>query len=104
MPRSPDADRELADARAALAAGALTHAGESAWRAAAAAASIGDEQALEDVLALAGTLVEQTTGGDRDEAERLRLYAEACLEDAQRGTRRPSAFERLMGWTQRPAK
>ena len=56
------------------------------------------------MLALAGTLVERTAGGDRDEAERLRRYAEACLEDAQRGTRRPSAFERLMGWTQRPAR
>ncbi len=104
MPRSPDADRDLTDAREALAAGALAHAGVSAWRAAAAAASIGDEQALEDVLALAETLVERTAGGDRDEAERLRRYAEACLEDAQQGTRRPSAFERLMGWTQRPAK
>ena len=99
MPRSPDADRELADARAAFGAGAFTRAGESAWRAAA-----GDDQALEDVLALAGSLVERTAGGDRDEAERLRRYAEACLEDARRGTRRPSAFERLMGWTQRPAK
>ena len=56
------------------------------------------------MLALAETLVERTSGGDLDEAERLRLYAEACLEDARLGTRRPSAFERLMGWTQRPAK
>ena len=93
MPRSPDADRRLADAREAVAAGAFVHARDAAWRAAAAAAQIGDEAALEEVIEIASTL---TASGVAD-VEQLQIYAEACLEDARAGTRPPSMFERLLG-------
>jgi hypothetical protein len=92
MPRSPDADRELADAREALAVGALDHARDAAWRAAAAAAQIGDEEALQEVVELASTLAERNV----PEVEQLQTYAGACLEDAKAGTRPQSMFERLL--------
>ena len=92
MPRSVDAERELATSREAVAAGAYGHARDAAWRAAAAAAQIGDEQALEEVVEIVSGLA--AAGVDVDE---LRIYAEACLEDARAGTRPPSMFERLLG-------
>jgi len=93
MPRSLDADRELANAREAMAAGAFDRARDAAWRAASAAAQIGDEGALEEVVAIASTLAENDVG----EADQLRIYAQASLEDAREGTRPPSMFERLLG-------
>lgn len=93
MPRSPDADRHLAVAREALTAGALDRARGAAWQAAPAAAQIGDEQALEDVVEIASKLAEQGV----PDAEQLLTYARACLEDAQAGTRPPSMWERLLG-------
>jgi hypothetical protein len=97
MPRSVDADRELTNSREAVAAGAYGHARDAAWRAAAAAAQIGDEQALEEVVEIVCGLA--ATGVDVDE---LRIYAEACLEDARAGTRPPSMFERLLDRGRRP--
>jgi hypothetical protein len=96
MPRSPDADRELAEARAALARGDHSGAAGHIWTGAAAAASIGDGGALEELLSLADTLV------PRGEAEQLQAFLRAALEDARRGTRPPSAFERLMRLDRRP--
>lgn len=93
MPRSLDADRELAEAREAMAGGAVDHARDAAWRAAAAAAQIGDEGALEEIVQIASTLAESNVS----EADQLRVYAEACLKDAREGTRPPSMFERLLG-------
>jgi hypothetical protein len=97
MPRSPDAEQSLADARAALARGALAYACASAWRAAAAAAKRGDDKALAALAALAPALELQSSGRRRDDAARLRSYVEACLEDARKGTRRPSAVEQMFG-------
>jgi hypothetical protein len=99
VPRSLDAERNLAHAREALAADALDRARVAAWRAASAAAQIGDEGALRDVVEIAAQLVER----DVPDAEQLRTYAQACLEDAQAGTRPPSMFERLLGrdWRRR---
>ncbi len=102
MPRSPDAERELADAREALACGALGPAADHAWAGAAAAANIGDEDSLSALLELVETLAEQTRGRDHDGAEQLRVYLTEALEDAKRGTRPQSAFERLMNRNQRP--
>jgi hypothetical protein len=92
MPRSIDAERATAEAREALAAGAFDRASEAAWRAASAAAQIGDEQMLEEVLAIAGRL------GDHgaEDARQLQIYTEASLEDARAGTRPLSMFERLL--------
>jgi deazaflavin-dependent oxidoreductase (nitroreductase family) len=94
--RSPDADRELAAARRALARGAVEPAVRHAWLGAAAAATVGDEGALSALLDLAGRLVPLTTGREHDDAERLTIYVGQCLDDARRGTRPPSAFERLL--------
>jgi hypothetical protein len=98
MPRSPDADRNLAAAHEALAAGALDRARDAAWRAASAAARIGDQDALQEVVEIASMLIERGA----PEADQLHVYAEACLEDAKAGTRPPSMFERLMSRVNRP--
>jgi hypothetical protein len=92
VPHSPDADRALEEARDALAVDALDRARDATWRAASAAAQIGDEQALEEAVAIASELVERKL----PDADRLRVYAEACLEDARNDTRPKSWFERLM--------
>jgi hypothetical protein len=96
MPHSIDADRELADAREALACNALDRAADHTWVGAAAAASIGDEQALEALLELVEALAR------RGDVEQLRVYVTEALKDAKEGTRPPSAFERLMRRDQRP--
>jgi hypothetical protein len=93
MPRAVDAERHLAEAREALARNAFAIASREAWSAASAAARIGDEAALQEVVDIASTLL---AAGGADDAEQLRVYAAACLEEAQHGTRRPSAFERLI--------
>jgi hypothetical protein len=95
MGRSRYADRELLAAREALACNAVERAASHLWSAAATAASLGDRDGLAVLLGLAAKLEQQTTGGDREEAERLRVYLAQCLDDARRGTRPPSAFERL---------
>lgn len=82
------AAEELADARTALEHGAHGHAVDLAWRAASSAARVGNK----DVLAAVVELANELPG-----AEQLRVYAEAALEDARKGTRPPSAFERLIG-------
>jgi len=92
MPRSLDAERELAAARDALAAEALDRARDRAWRAAASAAQIGDVTALEEVVEIVAALAAAKVEG----IEQLQAYAKACLEDARAGTRPPSMFERLM--------
>ncbi len=102
MPHSPDAERDLVDAREALACGALGPAADHAWAGAAAAASIGDEDSLSALLQLVGTLAEKTSGRDHDGAEQLRVYLTEALDDARRGTRPSSAFERLMTRDRRP--
>jgi hypothetical protein len=102
MPHSRDAERELADAREALARGALRPAADHAWAAAAAAASIGDEDSLSALLDVVGTLAEQTSGRDHDDAEQLRVYVAEALEGARDGTRPQSAFERLITRERRP--
>jgi hypothetical protein len=96
VPHSLDADRELEGAREALACGAYARAADHAWTAAAAAASIGDKEALAELAGVVEALA------DHDDVEQLRLYVTAALEDARRGTRPPSAFERLMKRDQRP--
>ena len=92
MPRSLDAERELADARDAIAAGAFDRARDAAWRAAASAAQIGDTAALEEVVEIVSALKASKV----DDVEQLQTYAEACLEDAKAGTRPPSMWERLL--------
>src|SRR5262245_25128716 len=92
MPRSVDAECALVEAREAVAVEAFDRAHDAAWRAAAAAAQIGDEGALEEVVAIASTLAESNVA----EADQLRIYAEACLKDAREETRPPSMFERLL--------
>jgi hypothetical protein len=93
MPRSVDAERELAAAREAVAAGAFDRARDAAWRAAASAAQIGDTAALEEVVEIVSTLAAAKV----DDVEQLQVYADACLEDARDGTRPPSMWERLLG-------
>ena len=97
MARSIDAERALVDAREAVAAGAFDRARDPAWRAAAAAAQIGDVGALEEVAGIVSSLAAAGT----DDVEQLRTYTEACLRDARAGTRPPSVFERLMGRSRR---
>jgi len=93
-----NASEMLADARTALEHGANARACDLAWRAAAAAARIGDATMLEQVVDLAAAL---TAAGHKG-AEQLGVYAEAALEDARRGTRPPSVFERLISRDKRP--
>jgi hypothetical protein len=95
MPHSPEAERSLAEARAALAAGAFRPASDAAWEAAVAATRIDDEETLEQ---LAELTVELAREAGTDEADQLRRYVALCLEDARNGTRPQSAFERLLGW------
>jgi hypothetical protein len=88
VPRSLDAEKYLAEARDALAAGALERAQDAGWRAAAAAAQISDVVALQEVVEIVSKL---------PDAGQLRTYTQACLEDAREGKRPPSMFERLLG-------
>ena len=86
------AAEQLADARTALDHCAHKRACDLAWRAAASAARVGNERVLAEVVELARALPD----------EQLRVYAEAALEDARKGTRPPSAFERLISRVKRP--
>ena len=81
-----NAAEKLAEARTALEHDAHPRALDAAWRAASSAAQVGNAEILRQVVELARMI---------QGADQLRLYAEACLEDAERGTRPPSAFERL---------
>jgi hypothetical protein len=92
MPRSKDAERTLAETQELFAAGLLERTRDSAWRAAAAAAQVGDAEKLEQLAAIVGHLVEQ----DVPETDQLQVYVDACLEGARKGTRPPSWFERLL--------
>jgi hypothetical protein len=96
MPKSPDAEYELPQADEALAVGALGRALGAAWRATAAAAQLGDEETLDALVEVVSTLEQQTTGHDHEDAQQLRVYVEACREDAQNGTRPPNPLERLL--------
>jgi hypothetical protein len=93
-----EAAEYLADAQVASGNGAHKYACGLAWRAAAAAARNGNEGVLAQVVELAAVL--QAAGAN--DAEQLLRYAEACLEDARNGTRRASAFERLIARDKRP--
>jgi hypothetical protein len=95
--RSPDTERQLAEAREALALGDVGTATGAAWRSASSAAQTGDAEALATLAEFVATIEERATGRQRDEAAQLRVYVEACLEDARKGKRPPSAFERLLG-------
>jgi hypothetical protein len=86
------AAEKLADARTALDHGAHKRARDLAWRAAASAARVGNQGVLAEVVELASAIPD----------EQLRVYAEAALEDARKGTRPPSAFERLISRAKRP--
>jgi hypothetical protein len=86
------AAEQLAEARTALDHGAHKRACDLAWRAAASAARVGNAGVLEQVVELANTLPDR----------QLRVYAEVALEDARKGTRPPSAFERLISRAKRP--
>jgi hypothetical protein len=79
---------KLAEARTALEHGAHARALDLAWRAAASAARADDQQVLAGIVELADGL---------PDAEQLRVYAKAALEDARNGTRPPSAAERIFG-------
>ena len=83
---------QLADARDAFEHAARARALDLAWRAAASAARLGNENVLAGVVEFAKAL---------PDADQLRVYAEAALDDARRGTRPPSAFERLISRNQR---
>jgi hypothetical protein len=96
VPHSVDAERELAEIRESIACAAYSRARDHAWSAAAAAASIGDKDALARLLELVETLAEH------DDVDQLRVYITEALKDAKEGTRPPSAFERLMQRDQRP--
>jgi hypothetical protein len=96
MPRSPDAVHELAQANEALALGALGQALGAAWRATAAAAQLGDEETLDALVEVVSTLVERATGHDHEDAQQLRVYLDACREDARNDTRPPNPLERLL--------
>jgi hypothetical protein len=85
---------KLADARTASEHGAQARALDLAWRAAASAARVNDEEVLAGVVDLTDAL---------PDAEQLRVYAEAALEDARNGTRPPSTAERLFGIFKRRA-
>jgi hypothetical protein len=93
MARSIDAERALVESREAMAVEAFDRARDAAWRAAAAAAQIGDVGALEEVAGIVSSLA----AAGADDVEQLQTYTEACLRDARAGTRPPSMFERLMG-------
>ena len=87
------AAEQLKDARTAFEHGAEERALDLAWRAASSAARVNNQGVLAEVVELAGAI---------PGAEQLRAYAEAALEDARRGTRPPSAFERLISRDKRP--
>lgn len=88
-----NAAEKLADARTAFEHGAEARALDLAWRAAASAARVNNQHVLADVVEFASAV---------PGAEQLRVYAEAALEDARKGTRPPSAFERLISRAKRP--
>ena len=87
------AAEQLREARTALEQGAEERGLDLAWRAASSAARVNNKDVLAGVVEFAGAL----PGG-----EQLLAYAEAALEDARRGTRPPSAFERLISRDKRP--
>ena len=89
--------RSIDEAREALALNDVGRGTGAAWRAASSAAQTGDVESLATLVDLVATIEKAATGGDRDEAAQLRVYVEACLEDARSGKRPPSAFERLLG-------
>ncbi len=97
MSRSPDTERHLAEAHEALALGDVGTATGAAWRSTSSAAQTGDAEALATLVEFVATIEERATGRQRDQAAQLRVYVEACLEDARKGVRPPSAFERLLG-------
>jgi hypothetical protein len=92
MPRSKDAERTLEETEELFAAGLLERTRDAAWRAAAAAAQVGDAEKLERLAVITGQLVQRGV----EDAEQLRVYTDACLEGARKGTRPPSWFERLL--------
>jgi len=96
MPKSPDAEHELSQANEALAIGAIGQALGAAWRATAAAAQLGDEETLDALVEVVTTLEQRARGHDHEEAQQLRVYLEACREDARNGTRPPNPLERLL--------
>jgi hypothetical protein len=63
---------------------------------------VGDEEVLQALQPVALALEEQTSGREREDAGRLRLYLLNCANDARSGTRQGSAFERLLGRGRRP--
>jgi hypothetical protein len=97
MTRNADTERHLADAREALALGNVGKATGAAWRAASSAAQSGDEEALATLVDVVATIEQRATGSEHEEAAQLQVYVTACLDDARRGKRPPSAFERLLG-------
>ncbi|HST25332.1 MAG TPA: hypothetical protein VLJ76_05035 [Gaiellaceae bacterium] len=99
MPRSPDAERDLADARTALENDAIPFAIERAWSSAVAAARIGDETTLAALVEVTTAIADQAAPAQHKEADQLNRYVALCLQDARNGTRPHSAFERLLGWT-----
>jgi hypothetical protein len=96
MPRSPDAEHELSQANEALALGALGQALGAAWRATAAAAQLDDEETLDALVDVVTALEQRTRGHDHEDAQQLRVYLEACREDARNGTRPQNPLERLL--------
>ncbi len=97
MSRGADIQRSIDEAREALVLDDVGRATGAAWRAASSAAQTGDTESLTTLVDLVATIEQAATGGDRDEAAQLRVYVDACLEDARSGKRPPSAFERLFG-------
>jgi hypothetical protein len=91
-----EARRRLGDVREALARNDVRGAGQEAWAAAAIAASIEDIETLQALLDLASVLEQQTSGRERKDAERLRLYVSHSLRDSVNGTRPKSTFERMI--------
>ena len=98
MPSSPEAERDLADARTALENDAISFAIERAWSSAVAAARIGDETTLATLVEVTGAIAKQAAPAQQKEADQLERYVVLCLQDARNGTRPHSAFERLLGW------
>jgi hypothetical protein len=95
--RSADTERHLAEAHEALALGDVGKATGVVWRAASSAAQAGDAETLATLVDVVAEIEQRAGGRDRDEAAQLHVYVEACLDDARKGKRPPSAWERLLG-------
>lgn len=86
-------------AREELAAGRTSAAVRSAWNGANQAMLTPDERSMRELHGVAQSLVQATSGKDREEAERLARYCAAVLDGVGGGVQSPGILDRLFNRT-----